>query len=212
MQLLRCNRAETVIRMVTPVLLFVLIIMAKDAFGQNYGEAIYANNRQAVVTIMAFDASGNSKSLGTGFITSSNGKIVTNYHVIEKANSLMIKLLTGAMFPVEGYLALSSKKDFAVLKVNGKELPTVKLGALESVKVGQGVFALGSPLGMEQTFTNGMVSSIRDGSEINESQIPKRGSGRVGAMRCYKVFFVAENFRFRVWHWHFYPFFAVVSG
>ena len=173
MQLLRCNRAETVIRMVTPVLLFVLIIMAKDAFGQNYGEAIYANNRQAVVTIVAFDASGNSKSLGTGFITSSNGKIVTNYHVIEKANSLMIKLLTGAMFPVEGYLALSSKKDFAVLKVNGKELPTVKLGALESVKVGQGVFALGSPLGMEQTFTNGMVSSIRDGSEINESQIPK---------------------------------------
>ena len=85
----------------------------------------------------------------------------------------MIKLLTGAMFPVEGYLALSPKKDFAVLKVNGKELPTVKLGALESVKVGQGVFALGSPLGMEQTFTNGMVSSIRDGSEINESQIPK---------------------------------------
>ena len=34
-----------------------------------------------------------------------------------------------------------------------------------------------------------------------------RGSGRVVAMRCHKVFFVAENFRFRVWHWHFYPFF-----
>ena len=174
MQLLRCNRAEAMIRMVTSVLLFMLIIMAaKNAFGQNYGEAIYANNRHAVVTIVTFDASGNPKSLGTGFITSPNGKIVTNYHIIEKANHLMIKLLTGAMFPVEGYLALSSKKDFAVLKVNGKELPTVKLGSLESVKVGQRVFALGSPLGMEQTFTDGMVSSIRDGSEINESQIQK---------------------------------------
>jgi len=60
-----------------------------------------------------------------------------------------------------------------VLKVNGKELPTVKLGALKAVTVGQRVFALGSPLGMEQTFTDGMVSSIRDGSELNRPEIPK---------------------------------------
>ena len=65
--------------------LFVLIIMAKDAFGENYGEAIYANNRQAVVTIVAFDASGNSKSLGTGFITSSGSALhVMLSNVIDK--------------------------------------------------------------------------------------------------------------------------------
>jgi len=44
--------------------------------------------------------------------------------------------------------------------------------------------------------------------EAEELMIYTRGSGRVVAMRCHKVFFVAENFRFRVWHWHFYPFFA----
>jgi len=138
-----------------------------------YGEDVYANNRNAVVTIIAFDDSNNQKGLGTGFFTSSEGELVTNYHVIEGADSLLIKLLTGALFPVSGWLASDQEKDFAVLKVQGKELPTVSLDSLQSVKVGQLVFALGSPLGMEQTFTNGMVSSLRDGSEVDKPELPK---------------------------------------
>jgi formylglycine-generating enzyme required for sulfatase activity len=132
-----------------------------------YGEDVYANNRNAVVTIIAFDASGDQKGLGSGFFTSSSGELVTNYHVVEDASALLVKLLTGALFPVSGWLASDQEKDFAVLKVQGKELPTVRLGSLNSVRVGQKVFALGSPFGMEQTFTDGMVSSLRDGSEVN---------------------------------------------
>ena len=109
----------------------------------------------------------------TRFFTSSRGELVTNYHVIEGADSLLVKLLTGALFPVSGWLASDQEKDFAVLKVQGKELPTVRLGSLSSVKVGQLVFALGSPLGMEQTFTDGMISSLRDGSEVNKPSLPK---------------------------------------
>jgi len=138
-----------------------------------YGENVYANNRNAVVTIIAYDNSGNQKGLGTGFFTSSKGELVTNYHVIEGAGSLLVKLLTGALFPVSGWLASDQERDFAVLKVQGKELPIVRLGSLESVKVGQLVFALGSPLGIEQTFTNGMVSSLRDGSEVNKPSLTK---------------------------------------
>ncbi len=139
----------------------------------DYGEAIYDQNRNAVVTILAFDPSGNPKGLGSGIITSAEGEVVTNYHVIKGASSLLVKLLNGAMFPVEGLLASVPEQDFAVLKVKGKELPAVRLGLLKSVKVGQLVFALGSPLGMEQTFTNGMVSSIRDGSEVKMPALPK---------------------------------------
>ncbi|MBI1930790.1 SUMF1/EgtB/PvdO family nonheme iron enzyme [Candidatus Poribacteria bacterium] len=139
----------------------------------DYGEAIYDQNRNAVVTIIALDSSGNPKGLGSGIITSAEGEVVTNYHVVKGAGSLLVKLLNGAMFPVEGLLASAPEQDFAVLKVNGKELPAVRLGSLKSVKVGQLVFALGSPLGMEQTFTNGMVSSIRDGSEVKMSALPK---------------------------------------
>lgn len=154
-------------------LAILLLLATVAAWGQNYGEKIYANNRNAVVTIVTYDASGNAKGLGTGFITASTGEVITNYHVVEGASFLTIKQLTGALFPVDGWLACSQAQDFAVLKVNGKELPIVTLGALKPVKVGQRVFALGSPLGMEQTFTDGMVSSIRDGSELNRPEIPK---------------------------------------
>jgi formylglycine-generating enzyme required for sulfatase activity len=138
-----------------------------------YGEDVYANNRNAIVTIVAYDNSGNQKGLGSGFFTSSEGELVTNYHVVEDASALLVKLLTGALFPVSGWLASDQEKDFAVLKVQGKELPTVRLGSLNSVRVGQKVFALGSPFGMEQTFTDGMVSSLRDGSEVNMPNLQK---------------------------------------
>ena len=151
----------------------VLLLIALEAWGQDYGENIYADNRHAVVTVVTFEASGSFKGLGTGFFTASTGEVVTNFHVVEGASALMIKQLTGALFPVEGWLAFSQEQDFAVLKVNGKELPTVKLGALETVAVGQRVFALGSPLGMEQTFTDGMVSSIRDGEELDRPKLQK---------------------------------------
>ncbi|MBI1930693.1 hypothetical protein HYR99_41405 [Candidatus Poribacteria bacterium] len=104
--------------------LVLLLWVTVEAWGQGYGEKIYANNRHAVVTIVTFDASGNVKGLGTGFITASTGEVVTNYHVVEGASFLTIKQLTGALFPVEGWLACSQAQDFAVLKVNGKELPT----------------------------------------------------------------------------------------
>ena len=107
--------------------LVLLLCVTVAAWGQGYGEKIYANNRHAVVTIVTFDASGNAKGLGTGFNTASTGEVVTNYHVVEGASFLMMKQLTGALFPVDGWLACSQAQDFAVLKVNGKELPTVKL-------------------------------------------------------------------------------------
>lgn len=138
-----------------------------------YGEDVFANNKNAVVTIFNFDASGNQKGLGSGFFTSLTGEVVTNYHVIEGASSLLVRLLNKAIFPVEGWLAADSDKDIAVLKVDGKELSKVSLGSLESVREGQLVFALGSSLGMPHTFSNGMVSSLRDGSEVDKPELPK---------------------------------------
>lgn len=153
-------------------LLFVMIWSFNLAKGEelSYGEKVYADNRHAVVTILTFDESNQQQRLGSGCITSANGEIVTNYHVIEGAKTLLVKLLTGALFPVDGILALEPDMDFAVLKVSGKELPVVKLDSLDSVKVGQRVFALGSPWGMEQTFSDGMASSLREGTEV---QLPK---------------------------------------
>lgn len=158
--------------LIIAALLFCALVSVPNVLSRS-GEDIYANNRYAVVTVVTFDASGNAKGVGSGFFTSSEGEIITNYHVIEGATSLLVKLLNGAMFPVSGLLASAPDKDIAVLKVDGKELSKVNLGSLKSVRVGQTVFALGSSLGMEQTFTSGMVNSLRDGSEVDMPKLPK---------------------------------------
>ena len=76
--------------LIIAALLFCALVGVSDASPQS-GEDIYANNRYAVVTIVTFDASGNAKGLGSGFFTSSEGEIITNYHVIAEALKIIPK-------------------------------------------------------------------------------------------------------------------------
>ncbi len=125
---------------------------------------IVRNTGDAVVQIVVFDESGKEFALGSGFIVSADGKIVTNYHVIEGAQSAVAKLSNGAVFPVDGVLAADPDKDLAVLKVDGKGLPFLKIASTESLHVGDHVVAIGSPLGLEGTVSDGIVSAMREES------------------------------------------------
>jgi S1-C subfamily serine protease len=100
--------------------------------------------------------------LGSGFLVSADGEIVTNYHVIKEAHSAIVKLSNGAFFPVAGVLASEADKDLAVIKVNGKNLPFLSLGDIDKLHVGDHVVAIGSPLGLEGTVSDGIVSAVRD--------------------------------------------------
>ena len=73
---------------------------------------------------------------GSGFIASSDGKIVTNHHVIADAHSAVVKLDNGAFFAVEGVIADDPVHDIAVLKVSGKNLPTLTLDDSDSLSAG----------------------------------------------------------------------------
>ena len=116
----------------------------------------------AVVQIVVSDQAGNEISLGSGVIVSADGKIVTNYHVIKAAHSAVAKLANGSFFPVEGVLAVDVDKDLALLKVEGKTLPFLNLESTRSLQVGDHVVAIGSPLGLEGTVSDGIVSALRD--------------------------------------------------
>jgi hypothetical protein len=119
----------------------------------------------SVVFIMANDASGKVVSKGSGFLVSADGRIVTNHHVIAGASSASVKLNNGSFFPVEGVIADDPEQDLAVLKVPGKGLPFLNLGDSEASAVGQRVLAIGSPLGLENSVSDGIVSALRtDGS------------------------------------------------
>ncbi len=81
--------------------------------------------------IVISDSAGQETALGSGFLVSSDGEIVTNYHVIKEAHSAIVKLSNGAFFPVAGVLASSPEKDLAIIKVNGKNLPFLNLGDID---------------------------------------------------------------------------------
>ena len=115
----------------------------------------------AVVSIVMADKSGQPIAQGSGFVVSKDGRVVTNYHVIESGSSAIIKLPDGSFFTVDGVLAFDKNHDIAVIKAHGNNFKTAALGDSDRLQIGDEVVAIGSPLSLESTVSNGIVSGIR---------------------------------------------------
>lgn len=99
------------------------------------------------------------RSLGSGFIIDRNGYIVTNNHVIENADEIKVKLSDDTEYDAE-IIGRDPNTDLALIKINPKKvLKTLPLGDSDKLKVGSWVTAIGSPFGLEQTVTAGIVSA-----------------------------------------------------
>ncbi len=99
------------------------------------------------------------RSLGSGFIIDEHGFIVTNNHLVENADEIIVKLKNGEDFPAE-VIGTDPNTDLALLKTEAdRELPHLELGDSDKLKVGEWVVAIGSPFGLEQTVTAGIVSA-----------------------------------------------------
>ncbi len=95
---------------------------------------------------------------GSGFIISSDGLILTNAHVVREAKEVTVKLSDRREFSAK-VLGSDPATDVAVLRIDAKGLPTVRLGDPQKLEVGDPVLAIGSPYGFEQTVTQGIVSA-----------------------------------------------------
>jgi S1-C subfamily serine protease len=115
----------------------------------------------AVVSIIMLDNDGNPIAQGSGFLISKDGLVLTNYHVIEDGSSAIIKLPGGASYVVDGVLAFDKARDVAVIKAHGQNFRTLTLGNSDRIQVGEDVVAIGSPLSLDSTVSNGIVSGIR---------------------------------------------------
>jgi len=115
----------------------------------------------AVVSIIMSDKDGRPIAQGSGFFVSRDGRIVTNYHVVKDGSSAVVKLPDGAFFVVDGVLAFDKVRDIAVIKAHGESFRTVTLGDSDRIQVGAEVVAIGNPLSLESTVSNGIVSAIR---------------------------------------------------
>src|ERR1700704_1914774 len=97
------------------------------------------------------------QSEGSGFIVRSDGYILTNFHVVEGADHVDVKLKDGREFPAK-VVGTDEKTDIAVIKIDAKDLPVVQLGDSDAVRVGQFAFAIGAPFKLDYTFTYGVIS------------------------------------------------------
>lgn len=123
--------------------------------------AIARDARGAVVSIVMADKDGHPTAQGSGFLVSKDGRVVTNYHVIQHGHSAVVKLPSGAFYDVEGVLAYDKDHDIAIIKVKGQGFRTLSLGDSDRVQVGEEVVAIGNPLSLESTVSNGIVSGVR---------------------------------------------------
>jgi serine protease Do len=111
-----------------------------------------------------------SESLGSGFIVSSDGYILTNAHVVDGANVVTVKTTDKREYRAK-VVGADKQSDVAVLKIDAKNLPIVKIGDPNGSKVGQWVVAIGSPYGFDNTVTSGIISA-KSRSLPNENYTP----------------------------------------
>lgn len=168
-------------RYIAVVSLLVATMSAQNAPSTNKGRhldipAISREANGAVVSIIMADNKGQPITQGSGFVVTRNGLVVTNYHVIKSGTSAVIKLPDGSFFTVEGVLAFDKDHDIAVIKAHGTNFKTVAWGDSDRLQVGDEVVAIGSPLSLESTVSNGIVSGFRtEKRNIFDEMAPQGG-------------------------------------
>ncbi len=143
--------------------------------------SIYAEVSQKVLNTMSstvkivLKKNGKAISSGSGFFISSDGKVVTNYHVIEDALSdknisVSIQLKNGLFTYLKSFYALDKENDIAIFNSQMKKSKSLKL--TNSVKVGQDIYNISAPKGVEFSVSEGIVSGIRESGKIIQTTTP----------------------------------------
>ncbi|MES9966256.1 MAG: DegQ family serine endoprotease [Sedimenticola sp.] len=117
-------------------------------FGEGYGEGFNED----------FEKHFDTQSLGSGFIISEDGYLLTNNHVVEEADEVLVRLSDHREFTAK-VIGKDKRSDVALLKIEADDLPTVNIGNGSDLKVGEWVLAIGSPFGFDHSVTAGIVSA-----------------------------------------------------
>ena len=149
----------------------VLVLLEVSAAQAQSVQEIAKEAFESTVLLVMEDANGQPLSLGSGFFVR-EGRIASNLHVVEGAASGYAKLVgQKAKYEVEGVTAIDTERDLVVLKISGARATALNLGSSDAVQVGEPVYAVGNPQGLEGTFSQGIVSSIREVGTNNLLQI-----------------------------------------
>lgn len=143
------------------VLISVLLILFQSCTKSL--QDIVKDNEKATFVVYTYDEFGAPSGSGSGFFINENGVGVTNYHVLDKSVKALIKTSDGT-FEIDSIIASSKTKDIVIFKIknaNDKVFSTIKISQDKPAK-GSKVYNIGSPLGLESTVSEGIVSSFRE--------------------------------------------------
>jgi len=148
-------------RMVDPSLRKTITLNAASATSAELNaEQVYAQCSSAVAYLEVYDANGDAYASGSGFFIDSDGTLVTCYHVIDGCSSAKVQTTDGNTYTVAGVYDYNEANDWAVLKVNGSGFNYLTVGASSEVNAGGAVFAIGSPLGLSDSISQGIISNV----------------------------------------------------
>lgn len=139
----------------------IVILFGASTTPAQTAQEIARDAFSSTVLLVMEDANGQPLSLGSGFFVR-DGEVATNLHVVEGAAKGYAKIIgQKKKYDIEGIIAVDPLRDLVVLKISGARSAAIALGNSETVEVGETVYAVGNPQGLEGTFSQGIVSSIR---------------------------------------------------
>ena len=130
--------------------------------------------RPAVVSLSVSDIDGKQIGAGTGFLISRDGKLVTNRHVIEKASRATARSSDGEFWDIQRLIAEDKQRDLVLLQLDGHDFPSLSISRADEVEPGTRIAVIGSPMGLDGTLSEGIVSAVREifGCEMMQITAP----------------------------------------
>ncbi|MDP2365394.1 MAG: trypsin-like peptidase domain-containing protein, partial [Ignavibacteria bacterium] len=165
-------------------LFLLLLTKSPNLYTQTLSaEKIYKKVSDAVVVIYAYDENNQLSKQGSGVVINNKGYVVTNYHVLSGNDKLEI-LHNKEIIPYVDIIGIDVEKDILILKIDEKKFPAIKIGDSKALNIGQRVYAIGSPLGFENTISEGIISGLRSYDETGKNFIQITASISPGSSGC----------------------------
>jgi len=150
--------------------LFLLFCNA-NIYSQNLSaEKIYKKTSDAVVVIQSYNDKDELIKQGSGVIIKDKGYVITNYHVIAGSERIEISH-NKKIIPFSDIIGIDVNKDILIIKIGKIKVPTLKICGSNSLVVGQKIYTIGSPLGFENTISEGIISGLRNHGEMGRDFI-----------------------------------------
>ena len=153
-----------------PMLPVFLLLPATAAAQQLSPQQIAAQTRPAVVLVTALRG-GEQVGQGSGFVLTPDGYLVTNRHVVEGSDQLRVRLSTGEIYDRVFFVSGDDRRDIVVLRIPAAGLKPLPVGSDEDAVVGDHVYVMGNPMGLDGTFSDGLISAKRTVEGVNLIQI-----------------------------------------